>query len=601
MRILAIAVLAAAACGDHHSHGDAGEFGSLDVEPPLANLTVPLGGSATQDYQVFGVDAKGHKTDLTASCSLAVDPTFGQFAQATLTAGPHGGKTTVTATCGTSSGTAELVINVNGSIVVGTAPAGAPQLFGSATASSDAAHVPPIEYPLDRAVSPRNIPPIEIQWNAMGNDLFHVALASSFLAVDVYTTDVQATLSDVDWESVAGSSAGDTLSIAVEGLVQAAPQTKYAGPPVTIGMSQDVIDRSAIYWWAASQGNIVDQTFGAVGTPAVVKGGCTSCHSVNRTASRIGYSRCVANDCGQLYAGFLHYDRSTSQWTEAVNADDKAIHGSFTTFSPLGYPFADDSQSLALVSMANGWLELYDPDTGAPVPSNLDAVVNAGTGSSLMADWSPDGQRVVYTSTPHANQWIDLSDGTIVAASYAYSGGMHVFGPPQVLVPNPQTLPNGTYTNFFFPSFSADGQLVVLDAARSAWRNGAGTDAKGVGSRLMLADASGAWVTDLTAMNGGFVDSDITWAHWAPTTSTDYYWIVFSSEHDYGHEVTGANTNPTCKNVGVTQCKQIWIGAIARNKLTGAIDPSFAPMWMPGQDTQADNISPYWSVPAGLQ
>jgi hypothetical protein len=24
-------------------------------------------------------------------------------------------------------------------------------------------------------------------------------------------------------------------------------------------------------------------------------------------------------------------------------------------------------------------------------------------------------------------------------------------------------------------------------------------------------------------------------------------------------------------------------------------------MWLPGQDMAADNISPYWSVPAGLQ
>ncbi|MGE5183870.1 MAG: TolB family protein [Acidobacteriota bacterium] len=599
MRILAIAALAAAACGDHHARSDAGEYGSLDVEPQLANLSVPLGGTATQDYQVFGVDAKGHKTDLTATCALTVDPTFGQFAQATLTAGPHGGKTLVTATCGTSTGSAELVVNVSGSIVVAGAPANAPQLFGGATGSSDPAHVPPIEYPLDHAMSPRNIPPIEIQWAAMGNDLFHVALASSFVAVDVYTTDVQAMLSEVDWDSIAGSAAGDSLAITVEGLVQAAPQTKYAGAPVTVGMSVDVIDKSAIYWWASSQGNIMDQTFGSTGAPSIVKGGCTSCHSVSRTASRIGYSRCIANNCGNLYAGFLHYDRNAQQWSEAVNADNMTIHGSYTTFAPLGYPFADDSQSLAIVSMANGWLELYDPDTGMPVASNIDAVINNNAGSQLMADWSPDGRRVVFTTTPNANQWIDLSGGTIVESQYTYTGGMHVFGPPQVIVPNPQTLSNGTYTNFFFPSFSPDGQLIVLDAARSAWRDSNG--AKAVGSRLMLADAAGAWVTDLTAMNGGFVDYDTTWAHWAPTASSDFYWIVFSSERDYGHELTAANTNPACKNVGVTQCKQIWIGAIARNKLTGAIDPSFAPMWLPGQDTQADNISPYWSVPAGLQ
>ena len=75
---------------------------------------------------------------------------------------------------------------------------------------------------------------------------------------------------------------------------------------------------------------------------------------------------------------------------------------------------------------------------------------------------------------------------------------------------------------------------------------------------------------------------------------------MYSSEQDYGHEVTAGNTNPACRNVGVQQCKQIWIGAIAKSKLGGA-DPSAPPMWLPGQDTQTDNISPYWSVPAGIQ
>jgi hypothetical protein len=65
--------------------------------------------------------------------------------------------------------------------------------------------------------------------------------------------------------------------------------------------------------------------------------------------------------------------------------------------------------------------------------------------------------------------------------------------------------------------------------------------------------------------------------------------------------VTEANSATPCKANGVRQCKQLWIGAVAKNKLDGTLDPSAPPMWMPGQDTQADNISPYWSVPAGLQ
>ena len=479
------------------------------------------------------------------------------------------------------------------------APADAADTFGNATPGSDAARTPVIEYPLDRAVSPRNMPPIEAQWQAAGNDLFHVSLVSTFVSVDIYTTSVEALLSEVDWNHVLASSAGDTLVITVEGLAQAAPATKFASAPVTITIARDTIDRTAIYYWASSKGNIMEQVFGAT-TQSLVKDGCTSCHTVNREGTRIGYSRCVANDCGNLYAGFLKYDVASKTWVETINANNMTIHGSYTAFAPKGAGPFNDQTSAAIVSMVNGTLELYDPDTGLVVPSNLNQASTMGPTtprSALMADWSPDGTKIVYASTPHANQWIDLSDSAIGFISYAYQAGQHVFGAPTFPFPATVTLQNGVYNNFFFPSFSPDNALIVVNAARTGWRS---NPARAAGQRLMLADAGGAWLVDMTEMNGGYVDLDTTWAHWAPTVGSDYYWIVFSSERDYGHRITAQNTDPSCVANGVTQCKQIWIGAVARNKLSGSVDPSSPPMWLPGQDMKADNISPYWSVPAGL-
>src|SRR5579862_1375788 len=74
-------------------------YGSIDVEPAHAQLTVLLGTTVQQTYQVFGVDGSA-KTDITSACVMSLDAQFGQFTGATLTAVPHGGKTTVTATCG---------------------------------------------------------------------------------------------------------------------------------------------------------------------------------------------------------------------------------------------------------------------------------------------------------------------------------------------------------------------------------------------------------------------------------------------------------------------------------------------------------------------
>jgi hypothetical protein len=83
-----------------------------------------------------------------------------------------------------------------------------------------------------------------------------------------------------------------------------------------------------------------------------------------------------------------------------------------------------------------------------------------------------------------------------------------------------------------------------------------------------------------------------------PGDSADYYWVVFASERDYGHKVTQANTAPSCLANGVRQCKQIWIGAISKERLASGqgMDPSAPPMWLPGQNHQTNNISPYWTA-----
>jgi len=607
MQVLRFALplaLALLACSRSDGDDPGDDYERVEIEPAQATLNVELGGSATQAYTAWGV-VDGERVDITASCRFSIDPSFGAFTEATVTVGPRGGKTTVDATCGELAGTAQLAVTLAGSVVMPGTPTEAADLFGASTPATDPERTPVLEYPLDGAVSPRNIPPVEFQWAAAGNDLFHMKLSSTFLDVDVYTTAVEAMLELPAWDAIVASAAGTDLLISIEALAQASPGVKYAAPSAKLTVSNDYIDRTAIYYWASSQGNVMSQTFGSVDEPDVVRGDCTSCHSVSRSGTRIGYSRCVGGNCSgpTTTVGFLKYDPLTSSWVEMVNANDLAMPGSYTTFAPVGNPFPTDEQALAMVTRQGGTLELRDPDTGALVPSNL-AVANTtpggspGTRSALMPDWSPDGTRVVFASTPHPGQYIDLSDGRIAMMTYSYTNGEHVFGEPTYLVPDPITLPNGTYTNYFFPSFSPDGELVVFNAARTAWR---GNPAHTPGQRLMLAHASGSWVVDLTAMNGGDADLDITWAHWAPTASNEYYWVVFSSQRDYGHRITRANTDPSCVANGVLQCKQLWLGAVAKNKLNGTLDPSAPPMWLPGQDMRADNISPYWSVPAGIE
>lgn len=586
--------------GSGGSGGDA-QAGTVRVEPAQVALTVELGATATQAYKAFAT-VNGEEREVTTECSWTIDPAFGAIAAGTLTAAAHGGTAQVVATCSGATGSSELTVDLVGTVLAGAAPADAPDLFDAAPAGSDPARTPALVYPIDGAIAPRNLPPIDVQWLAAANDLFHVVLSAPNLEIEVYTTDISAMLVDAHWDAIVGTAAGKDLLIELEGLLLTDPSAKFQGAPVSFRISNDNLDKTALYYWASSQGNLMTQTFGATTAPTPVKGECTSCHSVSRSGSRIGYSRCVG-DCNTIRIGFMRFDKATNTWVDTLNASDPAntVVGSYTTFAPVGNPFPDDSQAVALVGMSGGNLALYNPDTGAPVPSNVgDVAIHDATGlptrAALMPDWSPDGSQIVFTSTPHPGQWIDLSEGAIAVMTYAYDGASHTFGEPQFIVNGPLTLPSGTYSNLFFPSFSPDGQYIVFNAARDTWRNSA--NAKAPGQRLALTDKAGAGVVELAKMNGEG-DLDITWPHWAPMTEGEYLWVVFSSERDYGHKVTAANSNPACIANGVTQCKQLWIGAIDRQKLAAGVvdDPSAPPVWMPGQDMGADNISPYWTVP----
>ena len=616
MRWVLFGLAMAVACGgDDSSKFDGGTDGSTSdvtvtytnvvVDPPTASLTVPIGGSASQAYTAHADVGGQSQVDVTAQCTFSVaDVTLGAFQGAMFASAARGGDTTVTATCGASQGTATLHLLLKGWILATGAPANAPTLFTNATAGTDPTKTPTIQYPIDKAVAPLNIPAVDAQWTTAQNDLFHLSWTSPHIAIDLYTLSADAQFSDVIWAAVAASASGDAIAVTVEGLLQGSPSTKYASTPVTLNMSHDKIDNTAIYWWASSQGSLMSQTFGQTGAPTVVKGNCTSCHSVARSGSRIGYSRCVGGNCGTLYAGFMKYDTVNSVWADTLNADNEALQGSYSTFSPVGYPYTDDKQSVALEALSACHLTLVNPDTGAGVVSNVDTVSTHMSGNpgrcATMPDWAPDGKSVVFASTPNAGQWIDVSNSAIALMSYTYSGTTHTFGEPNIIIPGPITLPSGTYNNFFFPSFSPDGNYIVFDAARAGWRNF--TVAASPGQRLMMTNPTGAWAIELAGLNGTG-DLDITWPHWAPTTSSDYYWVVFSTERDYGHLKTQANTASACVANGVQQCKQIWISAINKSTLSAKTppdDPSSPPVWMPGQDIGADNISPYWTIPTNL-
>jgi hypothetical protein len=278
---LAVLFLAVCACGSDDAPG---AVDRLELEPAAADVAVEIGATVDQAYAVIAVRGTT-RTDVTAGCGLTVDPGFGTFAGGVLTVPARGGRATVTATCPDGVATGSLQVTVTGRVIAPGAPADAPAIFAGATATTDAVRTPLIEYPLDKAVSPRNIPPIEAQYTRAGNDLFHVALSSSFATIHIYTAEAESLLTEADWAAVAQTAAGEDLAFVVEGLLQADPAVKFTSSTTTVTMSTDTIDQTAIYWWSSNQEKILTQVFGQTDAPDDVKAECTSCHALSRSGN----------------------------------------------------------------------------------------------------------------------------------------------------------------------------------------------------------------------------------------------------------------------------------------------------------------------------
>jgi hypothetical protein len=225
---------------------------TIDVEPASASLTVALGGTTTQVYQAFAIAQDGTKTEVTTSCTFSLDdPTFGAFTGPKLGAAPHGGTTKVVATCKQGVGNADLAIKLTGSVKAPDAPANASDLFAAAVSSADPTKTPAIEYPLQGAVAPLNIPSVDAQWTTAGNDLFHLSFSSKYVAVDYFTKSADGQLTETDWKNVAKSAAGQTVSVVVEGMIVASPGQKYASAATQLHLSTDTIDITELYYWAS--------------------------------------------------------------------------------------------------------------------------------------------------------------------------------------------------------------------------------------------------------------------------------------------------------------------------------------------------------------
>ncbi len=628
--LVLVVVAIAPACGARHTGGgddtaapDAGtaNLASLAVSPDLAQVALApaaLGFTGVQAFHVTATYVDGTSADVTSLASLSADADSGiTFAGAAgLATATIAGHYTITAKLAGAQATAELDASLTGeSIGSDVSSTDASGLDGSASA----AEVPTIAYPPAGALFPINVTPLEV--HAQKSDPSQTVARVTFtsgdsLAYSYYATCAAspnpATFANACIVQIGGAFATQLAGVSETADVQIT--VRLAGPagsvlgesaPIAAAWAKTPLSGGLYYWTTAGTGDTTFNTaiarydfdgdastpaiyLSSADAPAVPQGQtqCIGCHAVSPDGSKLAFSL-----GGSLTGYYSLYDVAKVTAT-ATNMTEFA---GMSTFSP------DASR---LVTMSYGVLTLRAAD--ATLAAEGQPLFPEVTEEKSHPFWGPSGEHVAFVSwTPSQ---ADISSGHVTGDMVqggqiwlAPSDGQSITGQASLLVPR------ATGITSYYPSISDDDNLVVFNQSScsgppntaGSWGAGPCDGYNDISATLQLVPSAGGTPIALTNANGG--DDPLTtnsWPRWSPDhglfRGKRLYWVAFSSRRPYGLALPGLVGADTTK-------PQLWFAAIAVDD-AGAVptsDPSFAAVWLPGQDPSMvgprGNHTPAWT------
>ena len=553
--------------------GDIGVGGkpivSFSVEPPSAQLELPVHTSGTQAFQAVAHYADGTSGVLTDVSWSADGLALGSIdGSGVFTAtGELGGLAKVTAKSGSSVATADLMVRIHVSFV-------GPNVSAAAQAALDGASGADASitwaYPYDGTVFPRGIAGPPLMWmGGLTTDAYRFHWQSASYELDAYATllpgryDLDAAL----WEQMSRSTSG-ALTLDVARFDGAAAKTvlhhQYSIAPASM--------RGSIYYWAIDTGRVMRIKPGATAPDDFLSSEsayttCPSCHTVSADGARlvmnegswpneVSVSRNIAaqtDDLKTLPSG----GSGASRWALAgLSADGKVVVENFASLRG----------DIGKVTGA------FDSVTGAVIP-------NSGLDKPLhMPAFSPDDQLLAY---------IDGVGGDLRA--FDWSAADRKASGDRLLV----AAGGASATKILgFPSATPDHQWV-------AYQRSSALGSMGNAGDLYLASVATPGVEiALDALNGasypfaaGDRDRHLSYEPtFAPVAAGGYFWVVFHSRRTFGNALTGDAYTGEGKGV-----KQLWVAAIDQNPVAGK-DPSHPAFRLPGQSIGTLNMRGYWAL-----
>jgi hypothetical protein len=636
---------------------------ALTLSPADKVANVAQGGTFTQAYSVVASYAGKPDQDVTAQAYFTInDPGAGAFTGSTFTwSGTQGGVLTVSAlTCGVT-GTTHLTLKVAASFGAGGLDAGTgggggdaglTGQFNGAPPTGTAACNPSLVYPPDNVLVPPNMNVVEIHFTeGPANNLFEISFENAVTDVKVYTACTGGTpaagqpsstltppvaggcifeLDQAEWDYIAKTNRdGDPVVVKVKGL--GCDGTGGVGASNTRSISFAKEDmRGTLYYWASERITIGGQPFnsggvyrydfgvrGQAATPVLTPSSganpthlCIGCHDISRDGRQMVFDF-DDNDADDEYS-----DVRTDVYDIAAATPAQPIVKNGTNVFPPGFHTWNRKTTEFLLSDGFGNASTPAGAFRRVTPAGATSgYTQPGALRATTPDWAPDDSRVVFAvppnvfvSTPIAGYWMNKKgiDDLMFAGATLYTSTWNdttkTLGAPAALLTS-----NGT-DNFYYPSFSPDGSLIVYNHAAT------GSNFHNPVARIEVINATAATPTraDLTKLNDTGNQTN-SWARWAPFVQSykgkKLLWVTTSSTRNYGLRIDNGglvNCYPkespsfvTPDFSTATNCTraQLWMSAVDLDPaaVQAGTDVSHPAFYLPFQDITTNNHLAQWA------
>ncbi len=556
---LAVAVVFAGLTGCGHRDlpgGDGGTGDTLEIMPATATLQVVDGSAATQVYTATLVHADGSKEDVTSTTLFGID-SIGTFTSNTLSV-TEGGKAAVTGLYNATTGSAEVIAQVQSTRVDPSLPPGTPGMFNG---SADPTRAPTIVYPASGVIMPRNIGDFEVHWtDTSDNNIWEVSLHTAYSDVYVYvpatTPPSWTAFLPTEWAAAVGNEA--SIDFEVRGVSTANPGLVGAAPLQTVGLSNEVMAGGLYYWASEAMGSgaygIFRHDMSKPGQPAQefmttdqTNGRCVACHVLSNDGTKMA----ITYDGGGQTATFVDVASGSAQ--------PSGGSWDFGAFTPDGSEF---------FSVEGGQLVLRN------YPSQAVVATVPTTGLVTHINVAADGT-LAYTGVPNGStpDWA-ITGGQIVTQTFDQTS--NTFGTPKVLVANAN--------NNYYPAFSPDGQWILYDMGSDG-----ASSYNDASAELWVVKADGSAPPIRLAAADAAAGQTNSWGRWAPfqltygANSEPMYFITVSSKRDFGVRLVGQ------------AWPQIWMTPFFGDRAAAGMDPTVPMFRLPFQDITSRNHIAQWT------